>query len=133
MSRKHTAVFACILALTGVATTGRPNLIFFDDGNDAGWVRSQPRAPFGALEPSNFPGGCRIQATSSPNPALVGSGLLLVADVTTALPDGSADATFDKVPAEAPLSPGARHRGRRASSACSAAPGAGSGPRARVV
>src|SRR5262245_26893137 len=101
MSRNHAAVFACILALTGVATTARPNPNFFDDGNDAGWVRSQPRTPFGALKPSNVPGRCRIQATSSPNPALVGPGLLLVTDVTTPLPDGPADAAFDKVPAEA--------------------------------
>src|SRR5262245_59228502 len=103
MSRNHTAVFACILALSGGATTARPNPVFFDNGNDAGWVRSQPRAPFEALEPSNVPGaaGCRIQATSSPNPALVGSGLRLVANVTTHLPDGPADAAFDNLPAEA--------------------------------
>jgi hypothetical protein len=47
----------------------------FNDGNDAGWTRYQPLAPFGAPGTFSFPsGGYRIQAASSPDAASLGPG-----------------------------------------------------------
>jgi len=45
----------------------------FDDGDDAGWTRYQPLAPFGAGGTYTFPsGGYRIQAPPSPNVGVLG-------------------------------------------------------------
>jgi PEP-CTERM motif len=45
----------------------------FNDGNDVGWTRIEPLAPFGAPGTFSFPnGGYRLQAAASPNPAALG-------------------------------------------------------------
>src|SRR2546430_9566807 len=47
----------------------------FDDGNDGGWTRYDPLAPFGAPATFSFPnGGYRIQAPASPDPVVLGTG-----------------------------------------------------------
>src|SRR5437763_11666895 len=45
----------------------------FNAGNDAGWTRYDPLAPFGAPATYSFPnGGYRIQAPASPDPLTLG-------------------------------------------------------------
>lgn len=45
----------------------------FNDGNDAGWTRYSPLAPFGAGAKISFPNGAyRVLAPASPDPAQVG-------------------------------------------------------------
>ena len=46
----------------------------FNDGNDAGWERYSPLAPFGAPVAFSFPEGnsYRVQAPASPNPGAFG-------------------------------------------------------------
>ena len=47
----------------------------FNDGNDTGWTRFSPLAPFGAGGQFSFPdGGYRIGAPGSPNPGAAGPG-----------------------------------------------------------
>jgi hypothetical protein len=47
----------------------------FNDGNDAGWTRYSPLAPYGAGGTFSFPnGGYRISAPASPNQAALGPG-----------------------------------------------------------
>src|SRR5262249_36264177 len=78
MFRNRIVVFACTLALTGLTATARADVILFDDfndGNDDGWTRYSPLAPFGAPGTFSFPsGGYRIQAAPSPDLAALGPG-----------------------------------------------------------
>ncbi len=53
----------------------------FNDGNDVGWMRYQPLAPFGAMDSYSFPvhsapfgGAYRIEAGLSPDPVTLGFG-----------------------------------------------------------
>jgi len=72
--------FIAILGLVygcAVAPVAHASLLFddFNDGNDAGWTRYDPLAPFGAAATFSFPGGgYRIQAPTSPLPGVVGPG-----------------------------------------------------------
>jgi hypothetical protein len=68
------AVLTGLLAVAA-APVARGQSDDFNDGDDAGWTRSSPLAPFGAGGAFTFPaGGYRIQAPASPSPADLGPG-----------------------------------------------------------
>ena len=66
-----------LLAASLLLVASRPALLAqsddFNDGNDTGWSRYTPLAPFGAGGAFSFPAGAyRITAPASPNPDLLG-------------------------------------------------------------
>jgi hypothetical protein len=68
------SVLAAVVVLS-VAPLARGQTDNFNDGNDAGWTRYSPLAPFGAGATYTFPdGGYRINAPPSPNAAAAGPG-----------------------------------------------------------
>jgi hypothetical protein len=67
---------ATVVLLLGAFAIPSPAQTFnFNAGNDTGFTRYSPLAPFGAAGTFSFPsGGYRIQAPGSPDPASVGPG-----------------------------------------------------------
>jgi len=69
-----------LAAVLGLVVAAAPSALRaesddFDDGNDTGWTRYSPLAPYGVSGVFSFPnGGYRIQTTSpSPNPTALGN------------------------------------------------------------
>jgi hypothetical protein len=67
---------ALLSAFLGPIVHGQIIVDDFNDGNDTGWTRSNPLAPFGGTASYSFPNGnsYRIKPDPSPNPAAFGSG-----------------------------------------------------------
>lgn len=69
-TRTFALVIPAVAILAGRALAQSDN---FNDGNDVGWQRYDPFAPFGANATFSFPGGgYRIQSAASPNPPALG-------------------------------------------------------------
>ena len=69
----HLALGA-MLVLAFTPLTGRAQSDDFNDGNDTGWTRFDPFAPFGAPASFTFPAGAySIQSAPSPSPGTLGA------------------------------------------------------------
>jgi hypothetical protein len=75
VSRWRLASVLAAVVLLSPAPLARGQSDDFNDGNDAGWTRYSPLAPFGGGATYSFPsGGYRINAPPSPSPAAAGPG-----------------------------------------------------------
>ena len=77
MTRFQPLLCAALLsAFLGPIVHGQIIVDDFNDGNDTGWTRSNPLAPFGGTASYAFPNdnSYRIKPDPSPNPAAFGSG-----------------------------------------------------------